>query len=161
MLLSASIRWKATYPGSVVGALAMRRVANPENSRTLDARKEELETHLRSQYLSYARRELKSLPSLRPYAEYYRRFGKTYHVQLQLESVVFKGRGIPRVAALVEAMFMAELSTLILTAGHDRDSVHGQLGVEKVHDHLDELKANVLTITPDAEVEDLEVIIAR
>ena len=35
------------------------------------------------------------------------------------------------------------------------------IGVEKVHDHLDELKANVLTITPDAEVEDLEVIIAR
>ena len=225
MLLSASTRWKATYPGSVVGALAMRRVANPENSPSLDARKEELEARLRGQYPIPTRSELKSHPSLRPYAEYYKRFGKTYHVQLQLESVVLKGRGIPRVAALVEAMFMAELSNLILTAGHDLDSVHGQvcvdvaaggesyvtlggqtramkpsdmfifddegilscviygpaqrariapattrvlftayappgIGVEKVQDHLSDLKANVLTIAPDAEVEDLEAIVA-
>ena len=39
----------------------------------------------------------------------YKGFKKTYHVQLQLESVALKGRSIPRVAALMEAMFMAEL----------------------------------------------------
>jgi hypothetical protein len=33
--------------------------------------------------------------------------------------VALKGKAIPRQAALVEAMFMAELENLILTAGHD------------------------------------------
>jgi DNA/RNA-binding domain of Phe-tRNA-synthetase-like protein len=48
---------------------------------------------------------------------------KTYHIALQLESVVFKGRSLPNVAALVEAMFMAELQDLLLTAGHDLDTL--------------------------------------
>jgi DNA/RNA-binding domain of Phe-tRNA-synthetase-like protein len=34
------------------------------------------------------------------------------------------------------------------------------LGVEKVMDHLGELKANVVTITPEAEVEALEAVVA-
>jgi DNA/RNA-binding domain of Phe-tRNA-synthetase-like protein len=58
---------------------------------------------------------------LQAYAAYYRRFAKTYHVQLQLESIVFKGKSIPGVAALVEAMFMTEIKNLLLTAGHDLD----------------------------------------
>ena len=53
------------------------------------------------------------------YNAHYKRFGQTYHVQLQLESVALKGREIPDVAALVEAMFVAELKNLLLTAGHD------------------------------------------
>ena len=53
------------------------------------------------------------------YEGYYRRFRKTYHVALQLESVIWKGRPIPSVSALVKAMFMAELSNMLLTAGHD------------------------------------------
>ncbi len=44
-----------------------------------------------------------------------------WHVGLQLESVVLKGKSLPSVAALVEAMFMAELDDLLLTAGHDPD----------------------------------------
>jgi DNA/RNA-binding domain of Phe-tRNA-synthetase-like protein len=129
-LLLASDRWKLAYPGAVVGAIAVSGVANPESSPSLDARKESLESQLRSQYASHTRNQLKSQPSLQPYVEYYGRYGKTYHLQLQLESVVFKGKTIPRVAALVEAMFMAELSNLILTAGHDLDSVQGQVGVD-------------------------------
>ena len=62
---------------------------------------------------------MKSLPVLEAYNAYYRQFKKTYHVQLQLESVVFKGKSIPSVAALVEAIFVAELKNLLLTAGHD------------------------------------------
>jgi DNA/RNA-binding domain of Phe-tRNA-synthetase-like protein len=58
---------------------------------------------------------------LQAYAEYYRRFKKTYHIQLQLESIVLKGKSIPAVAGLVEAMFMAEMQNMLLTAGHDLD----------------------------------------
>ena len=36
---------------------------------------------------------------------------------------MFKGKSIPSVAALVEAMFMAEIKNMLLTAGHDLDSL--------------------------------------
>ena len=59
------------------------------------------------------------LPVMAAYHRYYRKFGYTYHVLLQLESVVFKGKSLPNVSPLVDANFAAELETLILTAGHD------------------------------------------
>ena len=62
-------------------------------------------------------------PVLQAYHAYYRRFNKTYHVQLQLESIVLKGKSLPSGSALVEAMFMAEVENLLLTAGHDLDAL--------------------------------------
>ena len=97
----------------------MRHVANPEHQPTLDRQKGQLENELRSRLGSLDRAALKALPVIKAYNSYYKRFKKTYHMLLQLESVVFKGQPIPRVAALVEAMFMAELKNLLLTAGHD------------------------------------------
>jgi DNA/RNA-binding domain of Phe-tRNA-synthetase-like protein len=101
----------------------MRNVVNPEGHAVLDKRKEELENQLRSRFSDCDRAALKALPTLQAYEAYYKRYKKTYHVQLQLESVVFKGKALPRVAALVEAMFMAELKNLLLTAGHDLEAV--------------------------------------
>ncbi|HLC05431.1 MAG TPA: phenylalanine--tRNA ligase beta subunit-related protein [Anaerolineales bacterium] len=129
-MLVASDRWKAAYPGASVGVLAMSGVANPERSPELEARKEALEVELRSRFASFDRHQLKVDPLLAPYTGYYKRFGKTYHVQHQLESVVFHGQSISSVAALVEAMFMAELKNFLLTAGHDLDSVRGEMGVD-------------------------------
>jgi DNA/RNA-binding domain of Phe-tRNA-synthetase-like protein len=111
--------WKEAYPGAAVGILGMRHVANPEHHPALDRRKEQLENELRSRLGSLDRAALKALPVVKAYNSYYKRFKKTYHVLPQLESVVLKGKSIPRVAALVEAMFMAELKNLLLTAGHD------------------------------------------
>jgi DNA/RNA-binding domain of Phe-tRNA-synthetase-like protein len=44
--------------------------------------------------------------------------------------VALKAKPIPRVAALVEAMFMAELESQLLTAGHDLDSLHLPVSIE-------------------------------
>ena len=110
--------------------LVMRDVANPERHTALDRRKEELENQLRSCFSGYDRAALKALPVIQAYNAYYRRYKKTYHVQLQLESIVFKGKSIPRVAALVEAMFMAELKNLLLTAGHDLEAIQMPVGVD-------------------------------
>ena len=63
----------------------MRGAANPEHSPSLEARKMDLEARLRSKYSSFTRNELSTHASLRPYIAYYKGFGKTYHVQLQLE----------------------------------------------------------------------------
>jgi len=214
--------WKRAYPGAAVGVLVMRNVLNPERHAALDKRKEELENQLRSRFSDYDRAALKALPTIQAYNDYYKRYKKTYHVQLQLESVVFKGKPIPRVAALVEVMFMAELKNLLLTAGHDLGAIqmpvkidvaegseryirlNGEeqelksgdmmiadakgviscvlygpdrrtritpetrqvlftvyappgIGEQAVHDHLQDIQANVLLVAPQADVELLEV----
>lgn len=122
--------WKEAYPGAAVGILAMGHVANPKHHPTLDRQKEQLENELRSRFASLDRAALKALPIIQAYNSYYKRFKKTYHVLLQLESVVLKGKSIPRVAALVEAMFAAELKNLLLTAGHDLEVLKPPLRID-------------------------------
>src|SRR5262245_48770795 len=120
-MLTASDAFRDAFPGAVVGALAMSGVANPAESPALEKAKRALESELR------AAGDLDGNPVLRAYADYYRSFGKTFHVKAQWESVARKGKPIPTRAALVEAMFMAELRSLVLTAGHDLDALDGAL----------------------------------
>jgi DNA/RNA-binding domain of Phe-tRNA-synthetase-like protein len=120
--------WKKAYPGAHAGILAMRNVINPTGHPELDRQKEELETDLRT--LFKERDSLKSLGPIKAYQAYFKRFKKTYHVFQQLESVIFKGKSIPQVAALVEAMFMEELRNTLLTAGHDLDVVKTPLTLD-------------------------------
>ena len=129
-MFTVSEAWKTTYPGAAVGVLAMRDVANPKQHPGLDQQKMAMEERLRARYAGYDRAALRALPELQAYHNFYKRFKKTYHVQLQLESIVLKGRSIPSVAALVEAMFMAELQDLLLTAGHDLEVVQLPAGVD-------------------------------
>jgi len=133
-MLTVTEAWKAGYPGAAAGLLVMEKVANPSAHPELERRKAELEGRLRERYGRLTRAELVALPTLQPYAEYYRRFGKTYHVQLQLESVALKGRPLPRRAALVEAMFMAELESQLLTAGHDAAAIEAPIRVDVAPD---------------------------
>jgi DNA/RNA-binding domain of Phe-tRNA-synthetase-like protein len=120
-MLEVTSAWKSAFPEARAGVLVMRDVVNPAHHPELEKRKTELEEGLRSQFAGQDRAGIASHPILQAYSEYYRRFKKTYHVQLQLESIVLKGRSIPSVAALVECMFMAEVKNMLLTAGHDLD----------------------------------------
>ncbi len=115
--------WRSAFPGAVVGVLALQNVANPERHAGLEQRKEELQAELRARYAGFDRAALANIPALRAYSAYLKQFKKTYHVAMQLESVVQKGKPIPSVAALVEVMFMAELDGQLLTAGHDLDRI--------------------------------------
>ena len=123
-MFQVSDLWKATYPTAHAGVLVMREVINPPHHAELEKRKAALEEELRARFAGQDRTALLSHPILQAYDAYYRQFKKTYHVQLQLESILFKGKSIPSVAALVEAMFMAEMDNLLLTAGHDLDTLH-------------------------------------
>jgi DNA/RNA-binding domain of Phe-tRNA-synthetase-like protein len=129
-MLTLSETWKSTYPGAAVGILAMRGVSNPEHHAELEARKVALEEQLRARFAGQTKAELKALPTIQAYTAYYKRFKKTYHLLLQLESVAIKGKPIPRVAALVEAMFVAELDDLLLTAGHDLAKIEPPLTLD-------------------------------
>jgi DNA/RNA-binding domain of Phe-tRNA-synthetase-like protein len=129
-MLAVSDAWKAAFPGAAAGLLAMRDVTNPPSHDALDRRRGEVEARLRERYGRLSRADIVALPSVRPYAEYYGRFDKTYHVQLQLESVAVKGKPLPRGAALVGAMFMAELENQMLTAGHDGGALDGPIHLD-------------------------------
>src|SRR5512139_2412543 len=129
-LLVLADAWRATFPGAHAGVLAISNVSNPVKCAALEQKKNELEISLRSQLGNLDRATLRSIPVLQAYAAHYRKFDKTYHVQLQLESFALKGKSVPTAAALVEAMFMAELNSMLLTAGHDRDLIHGQLTLD-------------------------------
>ena len=113
--------WKTTYPEALAGVLVVRDVSNPPHHPVLEQKKVKLEEELRARFSGQDRAAIASHPILQAYAAYYRQFKKTYHIQLQLESLVLKGKSIPSVAALVESMFMAEMQDMLLTAGHDLD----------------------------------------
>ncbi|MBK9925580.1 MAG: hypothetical protein IPP66_09840 [Anaerolineales bacterium] len=122
-MLYLTSSWKSSFPSAHAGILVMRNASNPAHHVELEKRKAELEESLRAQFAGQDRAAIASHPVLKVYAEYYKRFKKTYHVQLQLESIVLKGKSIPTVASLVECMFMAEVKNMLLTAGHDLDKL--------------------------------------
>ena len=140
--------WKKAYPGAAVGILAMGHVASPKHHPKLDRQKEQLENELRSRFGGLDRAALKALPVIQGYNSYYKRFKKTYHVLLQLESVVLKGKSIPRVAALVEAMFMAELKNQLLTAGHDLEVLKPPLRIDVADGSENYIRINGQEQTP-------------
>ena len=104
-------------PGPSLGILALSKVDNQAPPAPLQEAKAELERQLAARFAS--RQEIKDDPRVAAYRDHYKRFKKTYHVQQQLESVACKGKSIPLINPLVSAMFMAELSSRVLTAGHD------------------------------------------
>lgn len=129
-MIETTTSWRSAYPGSSIGVLVMQGVTNPQQHLQLDEKKKDLEETLRAKFSSYDRATLKAIPVLDSYTAYYKQFNKTYHVQHQLESLVFKNKRIPKVAALVEAMFMAELKNLLLTAGHDLNAMELPLRID-------------------------------
>ena len=116
--------WRAAYPDAHAGILVMHGVDNRADCPELDRRRQEIENELRARFAGQDRKALGAIPTIQAYNAYYKQFNKTYHVQAQLESIAFKGRAIPSAGALVTAMFMAEVGNLLLTAGHDLDSLH-------------------------------------
>lgn len=128
-MIAVTDDFRSKYPGARLGVLVMKGAVNPSAHAGLDERKSALESELRARYGAMDRAALRRLPVITAYDAYYRRFDKSYHVLLQLESVALKGKALPRVAALVEAMFMAELAGQILTAGHDLGAVREPLSL--------------------------------
>jgi len=132
--ISATDQWRTTHPGAAIGLLELSRIENAHPPAQLDGRKREAEAHLRQRYQGLTRQDFSSLPVMSAYVRYYKRFGKTYHVQLQVESIVAKGKSLPNVTALVDANFIAEVETLVLTAGHDAAKLQGAVSIDVSRD---------------------------
>ena len=128
-MFEVSGQFRQLYPGATAGFLAMRGVANPATNAAIDQLRTRTEVELRARFAGADRSALLALPHIQANTAYYKRFDKTYHVVLQLESVALKGKPIPRVSTLVEAMFVAELKNQLLTAGHDLAAVRPPVSV--------------------------------
>lgn len=128
-------------------------LGNVDNTRCetpLDQRKQEVEATLREKYSKFSRAELLELEVLKAYQKYYRKFNKTYHLQLQLESVILKGKPLPNISPLVDANFAAELKTMILTAGHDADLLQNfvRIDVTQAGDEFTQMNGVLKSLKP-------------
>jgi DNA/RNA-binding domain of Phe-tRNA-synthetase-like protein len=128
--ISATEEWRGAHSGATIGLLELSGLANSGVSAKLNERKRGIEAGLRERYKDFTRQDFLALPVMAEYDRYYRRFNKTYHVQLQLESIVLKGKHLPDVSPAVDANFMAEVETLILTAGHDGQKLRGPIVID-------------------------------
>src|SRR6266480_4122635 len=119
LAISATDEWRAAHPGTTIGLLELSGVENTRPSSRVNERKREIEAALRARYKGFTRKDFLALPVMAEYDRYYTRFNKTYHVQLQLESIVLKGKHLPDVSPALAANFMALLYTSLLRAPHD------------------------------------------
>jgi len=119
LAITPTDEWHAAHAGGAIGLLELAGVENPSFCPQLNTLKREVETLLRERSQGFTRQDFLAQPVMAAYQRYYKSFKKTYHVQLQVESIVLKGKNLPDVSPLVDANFLAEVETWILTAGHD------------------------------------------
>ena len=125
--ISKTEEWNLAHTGGMIGLLELSGVNNMQKSSELDEKKREIEAMLREKYGELSRQEIVSHPVMVAYRAYYKRFRKSYHVLLQVESIAHKGKKLPNVSPLVDANFMAEVETFMLTASHDAEQLCGEI----------------------------------
>ena len=134
LTITATDTWNEAHPGGKIGLLEISGVDNSQPTPALEQEKRAIEKRLQEKYADFSRSDFLELPVMAAYHRYYRKFGYTYHVLLQLESVVSKGKSLPNVSPLVDANFAAELDTLILTAGHDTAKLEAPIVIDVARD---------------------------
>jgi DNA/RNA-binding domain of Phe-tRNA-synthetase-like protein len=139
--ISATDAWRNSHPGATIGLLELSGAVNTHLSPSLDEQKRTTEVRLRERYQGFTRQNFLALPVMSAYEQYYKRFDKTYHVQLPVESIVLKGKNLPNVSPLVDSNFIAEVETFVLTAGHDVAKLHGPvfMDVSREGDHMTQM----------------------
>jgi DNA/RNA-binding domain of Phe-tRNA-synthetase-like protein len=128
--ITATDEWKHTHPAGIIGILEVSGIDNSTPSSALNEKKRLVEIELRERYKGFSRADFMATPVLADYEKYYKSFEKTYHVQLQIESIVLKGKNLPDVSPLVDSNFVAEVETFVLTAGHDVSKLAGEVFID-------------------------------
>jgi len=121
MEVKLSEELRESFPDIKVAILEAENVVNKSFDQRLEMEKRRLESYLRNNY-----RDVKSLEVIKKYNRFFGKYGKAYPIQYQIKSIV-DGRKIPSRSTVVEAMFMAELKNMFLTAGHDLEAIRGGL----------------------------------
>ena len=106
-----------TFPSVKMGILAMTNLS-PAAPLAPDAIADGVE-EIRRRYGHLDRAGLKAAQPICPYIEYYRAFGYSYHVLSQLEFVLAGKKQFRAETGLLQSMFLTEIESMLLTAGHD------------------------------------------
>lgn len=122
--------FRTAFPEGIFGALTARGCPNRLRAERLGDDKRAVETRLRQRFPGET---IDADPVARAYAGYFRRHGARYPVVHQAKTIL-SGRPIESPSAQVEAMFTAEVDSLILTSGHDLDALQGPLWVDVARD---------------------------
>ena len=130
-MLSISPAAKDLFPDLKIGLLLIKNIKNAYLNDKMAIAKDSLIEDLKKQYGSLSRKDLIKTEVLQGYYSYYKSFTKTYHVLLQLESVIYKEKGIPLVSPVVQSMFMAELKNHFLTSVHDYSKIVESLYLDR------------------------------
>jgi DNA/RNA-binding domain of Phe-tRNA-synthetase-like protein len=110
---------KSIYPELFVGILLIKNISNTYLNEEMKSASRLLEENLRKRFGSLDRKELNNTEVLNGYYTYCKKYTKTYHILLQLESIIFKDKKIPSVSPIVQSMFMGELKNHFLSSVHD------------------------------------------
>ncbi|WP_349671812.1 hypothetical protein [Lacrimispora sp.] len=105
------------YPGTRLGVLIVKGI-----SQKAEWQKEDeaiFLNALRKKYEGVTRKELKKQSPVDAYAAYYKRFGQSYHLLAQLDSMLKGEKTCASKSPLLQSMFFNELESMLLTAGHD------------------------------------------
>lgn len=116
-----SIDLPGNYPDIKVAYAVIKGINNLKLSERLESEKRLAEGYIRSKYSDY-----RNLDAIKKYNRFFLQFQKTFPVEFQIKSIV-NGKKIPAANAIVEAMFIAELKNIFLTAAHDIDRINGPL----------------------------------
>ncbi len=130
MQIDVTPAFRATLPEGIFGALIVRGCPNRPRPTMLQAEQHAVEERLRARFPSDT---IDAHPVARAYAGYFKRYGARYPVVHQAKTIL-SGRTIESPSALVEAMFTAEVDSLVLTSGHDLDVLAGSLRVDVSRD---------------------------
>ena len=149
--IQISEQLKKRYSTACGGVLFIKNIRNNDSCRILEKVKEETEADLIRRFSSLSREELNSNPVLKAYRAYFKKFKKTYHILLQLESVAKKGRSFPAVNPLVDSCFLAEMNTFVLSAGHDADLLSSPVlfDLSSDNDEFIQINGNAITLKAD------------
>ncbi len=119
-----------------IGIMKVRNIKYQIDDSKFTQEKKNIEALIKANY-----RDVKNLDVIKSYNEFFKKFGKVYPIQYQIQSII-DGIGLPSTIKAVEAMFMSELQTMFLTAGHDLDKIEGKLKVELTKGDEKYLKIN-------------------
>lgn len=121
-MLSIEDSIRVTYPDTKMGILVMQEVSYFSSCKAQEL--EKLTDSLHKKYGHLDRKELKEVYPIGAYVTYYKKFGSSYHLLSQLESMLKGVKSIHSKSGLLQAMLLSELDSMLLTAGYDFSKLH-------------------------------------
>lgn len=109
------------YPGTKMGVLIVRGISEQEGCKKED--EATFLKQLRDKYEGVTKKELKEQKPVNAYAAYYKKFGQSYHLLSQLDSMLKGKKTCDSKSSLLQSMFFNELESMMLTAGHDLNTL--------------------------------------